>query len=182
MNFELNDDLTFASVPAGAWRGCDPAPGRPAGRFGAGLLFAALALAGSAALLESPLPLDPRLPVLTLACALGAALLLWLPTRRLCRVTAQRQGIDVVWRVARNGFSPARFFTDRRAWDEVRALEKLHTPDDGESGERWEVQIDVSRELLDGRLRVSLSFDDEARLDAWLAAAQNSRERHDGSV
>jgi len=129
---------------------------------------------------QSPGPGDtPSLAVTLMAagCAVPGVLLLIMRTRRVCRVTPNRDGLQVLWRVADNGYSRARFVSDRPAWSEVQRLEKVYVADDGESGERWTVLVETRLPLQSGQNTLELAFPDESHLDAWLGEAQRRRER-----
>jgi hypothetical protein len=170
----------LSDSPTLTWRGCDPAAGVPIGRLTFGLIMCALSLALFGMLPQGIGDGDaPRLSVTLRAagCAVPGLLLLFMRTRRVCRVTPNRDGLQVLWRVADNGYSRARFVSDRPAWSEVQRLEKVYVADDGESGERWTVLIETRHPLQAGQNSLELAFPDEPHLDAWLGEAQRRRER-----
>ena len=92
-------------------------------------------------------------------------------------MTPTSDGLQVLWRVADNGYRRPRFVSDRPAWSEVRRLEKVYVPEDGESDERWTVVIETQHPLQSDRSKLELWFPDEPHLDAWLGEAQRRRER-----
>jgi hypothetical protein len=168
----------LSESPALTWRGCDPAACVPIGRMAFGLLASALSLALAGIGLQG---LDhgamPRLAVTCMATGLAVLglLLLFVRTRRVCRVTPNRDGLQVLWRVADNGYSRPRFVSDRPKWSEVQRLEKVFVADDGESGERWTVLVETRHPLQAGQNTLELAFPDELHLDAWLVEAQRRR-------
>jgi hypothetical protein len=170
----------LSESPTLAWRGCDPAAGVPIGRLASGLIVGALSLALAGILLQG---LDhgdvPGFAVTLMAggCAVLGMLLLLKRTCRVCRVTPNGDGLQVLWRVADNGYTRPRFVTDRLAWSEVRRLEKVYVPEDGESGERFTVVVETQHPLQDGQSKLELEFPDELHLDAWLGEAQRRRVR-----
>jgi hypothetical protein len=170
----------LSASPTLTWRGCDPAAGVPVGRMAFGLVASALSVVLAGTLLQGLGHGDvPRLAVMLMAagCAAIGLLLLFLRTRRVCRVTPNSDGLQVLWRVADNGYNPPRFVTDRPKWSEVQRLEKVFVADDGESGERWTVLVETRHPLQAGQNTLELAFPDELHLDAWLGEAQRRRER-----
>jgi len=163
------------AASAHAWHGCDPAPGMPIARLGFCLVLWALALATG--LLLQVTPLNVELLLLTCGCALFGLHMLIGCRCALCRVVPTREGLDIVWRVSPNAWSPVRFVTERPRWREVLMLQKVHTPDDGESGERWSVSIGVAQARHNGRTQLDLQFENENRLDGWLREAERRRLR-----
>lgn len=170
----------LSESPTLTWRGCDPAAGVPIGRLTFGLVACALALTFGGTLAQHLARGDmPRLAatLMVAGCALLGGLVLFMRTRRVCRVTPNRDGLQVLWRVADNGYTRPRFVSDRPAWSEVQRLEKVYVADDGESGERWTVLVETRHPLQAGQNTLELAFPDELHLDAWLGEAQRRRER-----
>jgi hypothetical protein len=170
----------LSESPTLTWRGCEPAAGVPIGRLTFGLVACALPLVLAGVWLQGLNHGDvPGLAVVLMAagCAVLGSVLLFKSTRRVCRLTPNSDGLQVLWRVANNGYSRPRFVTDRPAWSEVQRLEKVHVADDGESGERWTVLVETRHPMQAGHNTLELAFPDERHLDAWLGSAQRRRER-----
>lgn len=171
---------SLTESPTLTWRGCDPAAGVPIGRLAFGLVACALSLALVGIFLQGlyygNVPRPAVMLTATGSAVLGLLLLL-MCTRRVCRVTPNSDGLQVLWRVADNGYNRPRFVSDRPKWSEVQRLDKVHVADDGESGERWTVLVETRHPLQAGQNTLELAFPDELHLDAWLGEAQRRRER-----
>lgn len=170
----------LSASPTLAWRGCDPAAGVPLARLVFGLILCAMSLALFGLLPQGLGDGDaPGLAVTLMAtgCAAPGLLLLFMRTSRVCRVTPNCDGLQVLWRVADNGYSRPRFVSDRLPWSEVQRLDKVYVADEGGGSGRWTVFVETRCALLAGQNTLELAFPDELHLDAWLVQAQRRRER-----